>query len=381
MKDVLIELKNLSKEFDGEVVVNNINLKIYENEFLTILGPSGCGKTTTLRMIAGFVKPDEGEIIINDKVVNELEAYARPVNTVFQRYALFPHLNVIKNVSFGLDNKDFSALYDFFGGNIIVEEIKKQKNKQKITKRDIKKYIKIKIVEEANRLLKLVKLDGYQNRPITQLSGGQQQRVALARALINRPQILLLDEPMAALDLKLRQDMQYELKEMQRKLGITFIFITHDQEEAMTMSDRIVVMNEGVIQQLGTPKDIYNEPVNRFVANFIGESNIIRGVYHDDNKLTFMNKEFECIGYQFKDGEVVDVVIRPEDWDVVPLEKAKIIAVVTSSIFKGVYYEICANINEKELVIHAYVDVMVGETIGLSVDPYEIHLMKVNDNE
>lgn len=381
MKDVLIELKNLSKEFDGEVVVNNINLKIYENEFLTILGPSGCGKTTTLRMIAGFVKPDEGEIIINDKVVNELEAYVRPVNTVFQRYALFPHLNVIKNVSFGLDNKDFSALYDFFGGNIIVEEIKKQKNKQKITKRDIKKYIKIKIVEEANRLLKLVKLDGYQNRPITQLSGGQQQRVALARALINRPQILLLDEPMAALDLKLRQDMQYELKEMQRKLGITFIFITHDQEEAMTMSDRIVVMNEGVIQQLGTPKDIYNEPVNRFVANFIGESNIIRGVYHDDNKLTFMNKEFECIGYQFKDGEVVDVVIRPEDWDVVPLEKAKIIAVVTSSIFKGVYYEICANINEKELVIHAYVDVMVGETIGLSVDPYEIHLMKVNDNE
>lgn len=383
MKKVLIELNNLSKEFDGVNVVDHINLSIYENEFLTILGPSGCGKTTTLRMIAGFVKPDEGEIIINDQVVNELEPYARPVNTVFQRYALFPHLNVIKNVSFGLDNKDSSALYDFFGGDAILSEIRnaKQDHQAKVSKREIKKYIQSKIEQEAMRVLKLVKLEGFENRKIDQLSGGQQQRVALARALINRPQILLLDEPMAALDLKLRQNMQYELKEMQRKLGITFIFITHDQEEAMTMSDRIVVMNEGIIQQLGTPKDIYNEPVNRFVANFIGESNIMRGVYQKENRVSFMNQMFECIGYQFQEQEEVDVVIRPEDWDVVPLEKAKLKGVVTSSIFKGVYYEICAMVEKMEMVIHAYEDVSVGSTIGLSVDPYEIHLMKVEKYE
>ncbi|MCM1259838.1 MAG: ABC transporter ATP-binding protein [Prevotella sp.] len=383
MKKVLIELNNLSKEFDGINVVNHIDLSIYENEFLTILGPSGCGKTTTLRMIAGFVKPDDGEIIINDKVVNELEPYARPVNTVFQRYALFPHLNVIKNVSFGLDNKDSMSLYHFFGGDAILSQIRKDKQdiQAKVSKREIKKYIRSKIEEEAKRVLKLVKLEGFENRKVDQLSGGQQQRVALARALINRPQILLLDEPMAALDLKLRQDMQYELKEMQRKLGITFIFITHDQEEAMTMSDRIVVMNEGVIQQLGTPKDIYNEPVNRFVANFIGESNIMRGVYHTTNRVSFMHQEFECIGYQFLEQEEVDVVIRPEDWDVVPLEKAKIKGIVTSSIFKGVYYEICAMVEQMEMVIHAYEDVSVGATIGLSVDPYEIHLMKVEKYE
>ena len=367
MKKVLIELNDLVKVFDDEKVVNHINLQIYENEFLTILGPSGCGKTTTLRMIAGFVKPDEGEIIINDKVVNELEPYARPVNTVFQKYALFPHLNVIKNVSFGLDNKDFNSLYEFFGKDKIIEEIKK--------------YLDKKIEEEAKRVLKLVKLEGYEQKRINLLSGGQQQRVALARALINRPQILLLDEPMAALDLKLRQDMQYELKEMQRKLGITFIFITHDQEEAMTMSDRIVVMNGGIIQQLGTPKDIYNEPINRFVANFIGESNIIEGIYIDENHVRFMNQDFECVGYKFEKGEKVDVVIRPEDWDVVPLEKAKLTGKVTSSIFKGVYYEICADILGMEMVIHAYEDVPVSSTIGLSVDPYEIHLMKVKQNE
>ena len=355
--------------------------QIYENEFLTILGPSGCGKTTTLRMIAGFVKPDEGEIIINDKVVNELEPYARPVNTVFQKYALFPHLNVIKNVSFGLDNKDFNSLYEFFGKDKIIEDIKNETKSDKVTKKQIKKYLDKKIEEEAKRVLKLVKLEGYEQKRINLLSGGQQQRVALARALINRPQILLLDEPMAALDLKLRQDMQYELKEMQRKLGITFIFITHDQEEAMTMSDRIVVMNGGIIQQLGTPKDIYNEPINRFVANFIGESNIIEGIYIDENHVRFMNQDFECVGYKFEKGEKVDVVIRPEDWDVVPLEKAKLTGKVTSSIFKGVYYEICADILGMEMVIHAYEDVPVSSTIGLSVDPYEIHLMKVKQNE
>lgn len=381
MKKVLIELNDLVKVFDDEKVVNHINLQIYENEFLTILGPSGCGKTTTLRMIAGFVKPDEGEIIINDKVVNELEPYARPVNTVFQKYALFPHLNVIKNVSFGLDNKDFNSLYEFFGKDKIIEDIKNETKSDKVTKKQIKKYLDKKIEEEAKRVLKLVKLEGYEQKRINLLSGGQQQRVALARALINRPQILLLDEPMAALDLKLRQDMQYELKEMQRKLGITFIFITHDQEEAMTMSDRIVVMNGGIIQQLGTPKDIYNEPINRFVANFIGESNIIEGIYIDENHVRFMNQDFECVGYKFEKGEKVDVVIRPEDWDVAPLEKAKLTGKVTSSIFKGVYYEICADILGMEMVIHAYEDVPVSSTIGLSVDPYEIHLMKVKQNE
>ena len=381
MKKVLIELNDLVKVFDDEKVVNHINLQIYENEFLTILGPSGCGKTTTLRMIAGFVKPDEGEIIINDKVVNELEPYARPVNTVFQKYALFPHLNVIKNVSFGLDNKDFNSLYEFFGKDKIIEDIKNETKSDKVTKKQIKKYLDKKIEEEAKRVLKLVKLEGYEQKRINLLSGGQQQRVALARALINRPQILLLDEPMAALDLKLRQDMQYVLKEMQRKLGITFIFITHDQEEAMTMSDRIVVMNGGIIQQLGTPKDIYNEPINRFVANFIGESNIIEGIYIDENHVRFMNQDFECVGYKFEKGEKVDVVIRPEDWDVVPLEKAKLTGKVTSSIFKGVYYEICADILGMEMVIHAYEDVPVSSTIGLSVDPYEIHLMKVKQNE
>ena len=377
MKKVLIELNDLVKVFDDEKVVNHINLQIYENEFLTILGPSGCGKTTTLRMIAGFVKPDEGEIIINDKVVNELEPYARPVNTVFQKYALFPHLNVIKNVSFGLDNKDFNSLYEFFGKDKIIEDIKNETKSDKVTKKQIKKYLDKKIEEEAKRVLKLVKLEGYEQKRINLLSGGQQQRVALARALINR----LLDEPMAALDLKLRQDMQYELKEMQRKLGITFIFITHDQEEAMTMSDRIVVMNGGIIQQLGTPKDIYNEPINRFVANFIGESNIIEGIYIDESHVRFMNQDFECVGYKFEKGEKVDVVIRPEDWDVVPLEKAKLTGKVTSSIFKGVYYEICADILGMEMVIHAYEDVPVSSTIGLSVDPYEIHLMKVKQNE
>ncbi len=379
MKKVLIELKQITKKFDDEIAVNNINLQIYENEFLTILGPSGCGKTTTLRMIAGFVKPDSGEIIINDKVVNDLEPYARPVNTVFQRYALFPHLNVIKNISFGLDNRNDDYLLNFFGKEKIYQIC--EEKYQKVSKYKLHKILKEKIKEEAMRALKAVKLEGYENRKINALSGGQMQRVALARALINRPQILLLDEPMAALDLKLRQDMQYELKDMQKRLGITFIFITHDQEEAMTMSDRIVVMNKGVIQQLGTPKDIYNEPINRFVANFIGESNIFRGVYNGNQQVSFLGNVFNCDNYPFAKNETVDVVIRPEDWDVVPVEKAKILAKVTSSIFKGVHYEICAMIQDLELVIHNYEDVEIGSTIGLNVDPYEIHLMKVEDNE
>ena len=376
-----IELKNISKSFDGELVLDDMNLYIRENEFVTLLGPSGCGKTTTLRIMGGFETPDSGQVLFDGVDIGKLPANKRPLNTVFQKYALFPHLNVIKNVSFGLDNKDFNSLYEFFGKDKIIEDIKNETKTDKVTKKQIKKYLDKKIEEEAKRVLKLVKLEGYEQKRINLLSGGQQQRVALARALINRPQILLLDEPMAALDLKLRQDMQYELKEMQRKLGITFIFITHDQEEAMTMSDRIVVMNGGIIQQLGTPKDIYNEPINRFVANFIGESNIIEGIYIDENHVRFMNQDFECVGYKFEKGEKVDVVIRPEDWDVVPLEKAKLTGKVTSSIFKGVYYEICADILGMEMVIHAYEDVPVSSTIGLSVDPYEIHLMKVKQNE
>lgn len=378
MKKVLIELKNLTKEFDGEVVVNSINLSIYENEFLTILGPSGCGKTTTLRMISGFVKPDDGEVIINDKVINDLEPYARPVNTVFQRYALFPHLSVLKNVSFGLDNKDDNTLYDFFKNEINDDDILVNGRK---SRKLLRKVVREKVVNEAKRVLKLVKLEGFEDRKITMLSGGQMQRVALARALINRPQILLLDEPMAALDLKLRQDMQYELKEMQKHLGITFIFITHDQEEAMTMSDRIVVMNKGVILQIGTPKDIYNEPVNRFVANFIGDSNIFKGTYKKGGIVSFLGQDFETIEKDFEENEEVDVVIRPEDFDVVSLDKALLKGVVTSSIFKGVYYEICALVCDKEVVIHAYVDINKGDVIGLFVDPYEIHLMKVDDSE
>ncbi|MDD3129554.1 MAG: ABC transporter ATP-binding protein, partial [Candidatus Izemoplasmatales bacterium] len=275
-KKALIELKNLTKSYDDEIVVNNVNLTIYENEFLTLLGPSGCGKTTILRMIAGFIKPEEGEIIIDGRIFNELPPYARPIHTVFQKYALFPHLNVIDNVAFGLNNRSWEYLENFYGNQRIAAEQSALGETKNIS---VKKALKSLIYKDSVQALKLVKLEGYTNRKIDQLSGGQQQRVALARALVNKPKILLLDEPLAALDLKLRQNMQYELKEMQRNLGITFLFVTHDQEEAMTMSDRIVVMKEGVIQQLGSPKSIYNEPIYRYAANFIGETNIIKGTY------------------------------------------------------------------------------------------------------
>ncbi|MDY0139449.1 MAG: ABC transporter ATP-binding protein, partial [Candidatus Izemoplasmatales bacterium] len=279
-KKVIIELNHITKSFDDEVVVDDLNLTIYENEFITLLGPSGCGKTTTLRMIGGFVDVDQGEVVINGKIMNDLPPYARPINTVFQKYALFPHLNVYENVAFGLRNRSNDYLVEFF-------------HLEKAESKILKKQIEEKIDVAVKDALRLVKLNGFENRKINQISGGQAQRVALARAIINRPKILLLDEPLAALDLKLRQNMQYELKEMQKKLGITFIFVTHDQEEAMTMSDRIVVMKDGVIQQLGTPKDIYNEPVNRYVATFIGETNIIPGVYLKKNLVHFMGTDFE----------------------------------------------------------------------------------------
>lgn len=348
MAKKLIELRNVTKIYDDVRVVNNLNLYINENEFITLLGPSGCGKTTTLRMIGGFELPDEGEIILDGVNVTNVPPYERPINTVFQRYALFPHLNVYDNIAFGLRN-------------------------QKIPKDEIKTR-----VEQA---LKLVSMPNFALRKVQNLSGGQQQRIAIARALVNKPKILLLDEPLAALDLKLRQNMQYELKEMQRKLGITFIYVTHDQEEALTMSDTIVVMKDGLIQQIGTPTGIYNEPKNRFVANFIGESNIFEGKYLRPNYVSFMNQEFECVDLGFEEFETVDVVIRPEDFDIIGSKNAKLKGEVSSSVFKGVHFELCVMVLGKEIVVHTYENRKVGEIIGLKVDPYEIHLMKVEKSE
>lgn len=379
-KKPLIELINVTKSYDEEKVVDNLNLTIYENEFVTLLGPSGCGKTTTLRMIGGFVQPDEGQIIINGKIFNDLPPYARPIHTVFQRYALFPHLNVLENVAFGLRNRTYDYLVSFFGEEKLNQAFLEANPGKPISKRGISKIIDQKITQEAREALALVKLVGFERRKIDQISGGQQQRVALARALVNKPQILLLDEPLAALDLKLRQSMQYELKEMQRKLGITFIFVTHDQEEAMTMSDRIVVMKNGLVQQLGTPKSIYNEPINRYVANFIGETNIIPGTYVKKDTVHFLGADFKSTGYTFADGEAVDVVIRPEDFDVVAFDKALLKGTVTFSLFKGVHNELDVDINGVKLMVNTYESYEVGQSIGLSVDPYEIHMMKVENN-
>lgn len=348
MAKKLIELIGITKKYDNEVIVDNLNLYINDNEFITLLGPSGCGKTTTLKMIGGFETPDAGDIILDGHKINDLAPFRRPVNTVFQRYALFPHLNVFENVAYGLKNY-------------------KIKDPEK--------------TERVTQALKMVGLSGFEKRKVDSLSGGQMQRVAIARAVVIRPKILLLDEPLAALDLKLRQAMQYELKEMQRKLGITFIYVTHDQEEALTMSDTIVVMNKGVIQQIGKPRDIYNEPKNRFVCKFIGESNIFDGQIVGDHIVRFANADFAYQEEGFALNEMVDVVIRPEDFDVVPLEKAQIKAPVTSVVFKGIHFEICADVDGKEVVIHAYEEVKVGDQIGLKVDPYEIHLMKLHHEE
>ena len=343
----IIELKNITKSFDGEKkILDNISLYINDNEFLTLLGPSGCGKTTTLRMIGGFLQPDEGDIFFLGERINDLPPYKRNVNTVFQNYALFPHLNVFENVAFPLREK-------------------------KLPKEEIN--------TKVNEMLELVKLPHRSKRRINELSGGQQQRVAIARALISRPRVLLLDEPLGALDAKLRKDMQQELKKIQKATGITFIFVTHDQEEALTMSDTIVVMSDGRIQQIGTPADIYNEPKNAFVADFIGESNILDGIFLEDRKVRFSGHTFECVDTGFAKNEAVDVVVRPEDVDVVSLEKGHLQGVVTSVTFMGVHYEIIVDIGGFKWMIQSTDAVNVDERIGLFIEPDAIHIMKKSE--
>ena len=342
----IVQLKNVAKSFDGEVVLDHINLDVHEKEFMTLLGPSGCGKSTTLRIIAGFVTPDTGDVMFDDVKINDVPAHKRHVNTVFQKYALFPHLNVYENIAFALRL------------NKVSEE---------------------EIYERVEEMLAMVNLKGFEKRDVNLLSGGQQQRVAIARALINKPKVLLLDEPLGALDLKLRKDMQNELKNMQRKTGITFIYVTHDQEEALSMSDTVVVMANGKIQQIGTPTDIYNEPENAFVADFIGESNIIDGVMLDDYKVRFSGHEFECLDKGFDKNEAVDVVVRPEDVDVVAPEKGMLTGEVTSVTFKGVHYEIIVNINNFKWMIQSTDYVSPNQTIGIYIEPDAIHIMKKSE--
>ena len=339
----LIELFGVSKTYEGDIALHDINLYIKDGEFLTLLGPSGCGKTTMLRIIAGFVMPSGGRVLIDGQDMHDIPPYKRKVNTVFQKYALFPHLNVFDNVAFGLK---------------------------------LKKMPKAEIEERVNNLLAMVNLAGYGKRWVEQLSGGQQQRVAIARALVNEPEVLLLDEPLGALDLQLRKDMQVELKRMQQRLGITFIYVTHDQEEALTMSDTIVVMRAGVIQQIGTPQDIYNEPKNAFVADFIGESNILPGRMLGDYKVSFNNREFACVDAGFGENVPVEVVVRPEDVDIVPPEQSAMRGVVKSVLFMGVHYEIRVLVDEFEWMVHTTDLVDVGEQVGVEIVPDAIHIMK-----
>jgi len=339
----IVELKDISVSFDDELVLDGLNLEIKDKEFITLLGPSGCGKTTTLRLIAGFLEPDSGEIIFENKKINGVPAYKRQVNTIFQRYALFPHLNVYENIAFGLRVK-------------------------KLPEKEIK--------EKVSEMLSLVNLSGLEKRSIDTLSGGQQQRIAIARAIANHPKVLLLDEPLAALDLKLRKDMQKELKKIQQQLGITFIFVTHDQEEALTMSDRVVVMDNGKIQQIGTPQDIYNEPKNAFVADFIGESNIVDGVMLKDYYVEFSGARFDCLDKGFLENEAVEVVVRPEDVDIVPVDQGMLKGVVTSVSFLGVHYEIIVDIGGFKWMIQTTDEHKVDEKVGLFIEPDAIHIMK-----
>ncbi|MBE7048405.1 MAG: ABC transporter ATP-binding protein [Ruminococcaceae bacterium] len=342
----IIELRHVSKAFDGEGVLNDLNLDIFDQQFITLLGPSGCGKTTTLRLIGGFEKPDEGEIYFDGEKINDMPPYQRHINTVFQKYALFPHLNVFENVAFSL-------------------RLQKKSN--------------IEIAARVKEMLELVALKGFERKNVTFLSGGQQQRVAIARALISHPKVLLLDEPLGALDLKLRKDMQNELKKIQKQTGITFIYVTHDQEEALCMSDVVVVMADGKIQQIGSPTDIYNEPKNAFVADFIGESNILDGVMESDLRVSFSGRTFTCVDKGFAPLEAVDVVVRPEDVDVVSQEEGMLTGVVTSVTFKGVHYEIIVDIGGFKWMIQTTDYVGVDEKIGLFIEPDAIHIMQKSE--
>lgn len=345
MSENIIELKNIKKSYHDNTVLDNINLSIKRNEFLTLLGPSGCGKTTTLKIIGGFETTDEGQVLFDDKDISYVPPYLRQINTVFQKYALFPHMNVYENVAFGLK---------------------------------IKKLSKSTIDSKVKEMLKLVALENFEKRSIHSLSGGQQQRVAIARALVNEPKVLLLDEPLGALDLKLRKEMQLELKNIQKKLGITFIFVTHDQEEALTMSDTIVVMNKGKIQQMGTPQDIYNEPANAFVADFIGESNILNGIMLEDYKVNFSNRDFECVDKGFSPNENIEVVVRPEDIKMVSENEGMLKGKVKSVVFKGVHYEL--ELEElgtnNKWILHNTKYADIDSIIGMDIYPEDIHIMR-----
>ena len=343
MSKELIRLRDLCMAFDDEPVLDHINLYINDKEFLTLLGPSGCGKTTTLRIIGGFATPTSGDVLFDGVRINDVPPYQRQINTVFQKYALFPHLNVYENIAFGL-------------------------RMQKLPEAEIK--------ERVMEMLETVSLKGFEHRRPEALSGGQQQRVAIARALVNRPKVLLLDEPLAALDLKLRKDMQIELKRIQQQVGITFVYVTHDQEEALTMSDTVVVMNEGRIQQIGTPQDIYNEPKNAFVADFIGESNIIDGIMHEDRVVGMYGKKFPCLDGGFQPNEPVDVVIRPEDIDIVPVEQGQLTGTVTEVTFKGMHYDIIVDFKGFKWLIQTTDFSPVGARIGVKIDPDGFHIMK-----
>ena len=353
MSKELIRLANCTMAFDGEVVLDNINLYINDKEFLTLLGPSGCGKTTTLRIIGGFQEPTSGDVFFDGVRINSIPPHKRAVNTVFQRYALFPHLNVFENIAFGLR---------------IPKVDPETKQKVKLSEQEIH--------DRVMEMLQVVNLKGFEKRRITQLSGGQQQRVAIARALVNRPKVLLLDEPLGALDLKLRKDMQNELKRIQQSLGITFIYVTHDQEEALAMSDTVVVMDGGKIQQIGTPEDIYNEPKNAFVADFIGESNILDGIMRADGVVEIFNRKFQCLDKGFLTDEPVDVVIRPEDVDIVPEDHGQLKGTVTSVTFKGVHYDTIVDFYGFKWLIQTTDFCPVDSRIGIKIDPDGIHVMK-----
>lgn len=357
----IIQLVDVCKEFDGVTVVENMNFYVRKGEFITFLGPSGCGKTTTLRMIAGFDMPTSGKILLNGEDISNLPPNRRPVNTVFQKYALFPHLNVFDNVAFGLKQKRIPTTYT---------------NKNGYQKTKNEKIPKAIIAEKVKKALEIVDLSGFEKRSIATLSGGQQQRIAIARAIVNEPEILLLDEPLGALDLKMRKEMQLELKAMHKRLGITFIYVTHDQEEALTMSDTIVVMADGAIQQIGTPESIYNEPKNTFVADFIGESNIFTGVMPKDGQVRFCGKSFTCLDQGFEKDEPVDVVVRPEDVQIVAPDDGKLKGKVTSVIFKGIHYQILVQCGRYEIEIQSTTAPTVGDTVGLVIQPDGIHVMK-----